>query len=40
VTLHHADTGLEAATALLRGAYVIGDDDVRPAPLFQARIAS
>jgi pyrimidine-nucleoside phosphorylase len=40
VTLHHADTGLEAATALLRGAYVIGDDEVRPAPLFQARIAS
>lgn len=40
VTLHHADRGVDAAQALLTGAYVIGDDDVVPAPLFQARITA
>jgi pyrimidine-nucleoside phosphorylase len=40
VTLHHADRGVDAARALLSGAYVIGDDDVTPAPLFQARITA
>lgn len=40
VTLHHADTGVDAATALLREAYVIGDGDVTPAPLFIDRITA
>ena len=40
ITLHHADRGLDAATKLLQGAYVIGDDDVTPTPLFLTRIAS
>jgi pyrimidine-nucleoside phosphorylase len=40
VTLHHADTGVDAATALLREAYVIEDSDVTPAPLFIDRITA
>jgi pyrimidine-nucleoside phosphorylase len=40
VTLHHADTGVDAATALLREAYVIEDGDVTPAPLFIDRITA
>ncbi len=40
ITLHHADTGLDAATRLLQSAYVISDDTVTPSPLFITRIAS
>jgi pyrimidine-nucleoside phosphorylase len=40
VTLHHADTGVDAATALLREAYVIDDGDVTPTSLFIDRITA
>ncbi len=40
VTLHHADVGVDAATALIRDAYDVGDGDVDIAPLFLERISA